>query len=299
MQLTSAQSSLVVMAIYLSFALLELACTRLFAKDEQTRHDGILEVVSTLMLLVVTQPLILFTVGAIGQALVPQYANALAGIPFLAALALFLVFEDMMQYWWHRASHSFSWLYNLHRAHHNARYMSVRLVYRNNILYYAMMPSIWFAGILVYLGLGWFYAGYLVVKMAVIIGAHSDFAWDRPLYRIKALSPLMWVVERVISTPATHHAHHGRHLSDGAVHYKGNFGNLLFFWDVLFGTAHITRKYPAKIGLQDDILFGPERWTTQMFYPLVHSKRERSALRSGGCGFTEADLQTEAKQEAA
>jgi hypothetical protein len=36
-----------------------------------------------------------------------------------------------------------------------------------------------------------------------------------------------------------------------------------------------------------------------MFYPLVHSKREHSALRPGGYGFTEADLQTEAKQEAA
>ncbi|QNO25896.1 sterol desaturase family protein [Sphingopyxis sp. OPL5] len=274
MQLTSAQSSLVVMAIYLSFALLELACTRLFAKDEQTRHDGILEVVSTLMLLVVTQPLILFTVGAIGQALVPQYANALAGIPFLAALALFLVFEDMMQYWWHRASHSFSWLYNLHRAHHNARYMSVRLVYRNNILYYAMMPSIWFAGILVYLGLGWFYAGYLVVKMAVIIGAHSDFAWDRPLYRIKALSPLMWVVERVISTPATHHAHHGRHLSDGAVHYKGNFGNLLFFWDVLFGTAKITRSYPVSYGVEN---LPPATLGQQLLWPIFPENKDMDA----------------------
>jgi len=274
MQLTSAQSSLVVMAIYLSFALLELACTRLFAKDEQTRHDGILEVVSTLMLLVVTQPLILFTVGAIGQALVPQYANALAGIPFLAALALFLVFEDMMQYWWHRASHSFSWLHNLHRAHHNARYMSVRLVYRNNILYYAMMPSIWFAGILVYLGLGWFYAGYLVVKMAVIIGAHSDFAWDRPLYRIKALSPLMWVVERVISTPATHHAHHGRHLSDGAVHYKGNFGNLLFFWDVLFGTAKITRSYPVSYGVEN---LPPATLGQQLLWPIFPENKDMDA----------------------
>jgi hypothetical protein len=32
---------------------------------------------------------------------------------------------------------------------------------------------------------------------------------------------------------------------------------------------------------------------------LLHSKREHSALRPGGYGFTEADLQTEAKQEAA
>lgn len=274
MHLTTAQSSLIVMAIYLSFALLELAFTRLFAKDEQTRHDGILEVVSTLMLLVVTQPLILFAVGAIGHALFPHYANALAGIPFLAALALFLIFEDMMQYWWHRASHSFAWLYNLHRAHHNARYMSVRLVYRNNILYYAMMPSIWFAGILVYLGLGWFYAGYLVIKMLVIIGAHSDFAWDKPLYRIKALSPLMWVVERTISTPATHHAHHGRHLSDGAVHYKGNFGNLLFFWDVLFGTAKITRRYPASYGVEN---LPPATLGQQLLWPIFPENKDMHA----------------------
>jgi sterol desaturase/sphingolipid hydroxylase (fatty acid hydroxylase superfamily) len=274
MHLTTAQSSLIVLAIYLGFALLELACTRLFAKDEQTRHDGILEVVSTLMLLVVTQPLILFTVGMIGHAVFPHYANALADIPFLAALALFLVFEDMMQYWWHRASHSFAWLYNLHRAHHNARYMSVRLVYRNNILYYAMMPSIWFAGILVYLGLGWFYAGYLVVKMAVIIGAHSDFAWDKPLYRVKALSPLMWVVERMISTPATHHAHHGRHLSDGAVHYKGNFGNLLFFWDVLFGTAKITRTYPVSYGVEN---LPPATLGQQLLWPIFPENKDMHA----------------------
>lgn len=278
MYLTTAQSSLIVMAIYLAFALLELAFTRLFAKDEQTRHDGILEIVSTLMLLVVTQPLILLAAGSIGHALFPHDAGALAGIPFLAALALFLVCEDMMQYWWHRASHSFAWLYNLHRAHHNARYMSVRLVYRNNILYYAMMPSIWFAGVLVYLGLGWFYAGYLVVKMAVIIGAHSDFTWDRPLYRIKALSPLMWVVERVISTPATHHAHHGRHLSDGAVHYKGNFGNLLFFWDVLFGTAKITRSYPTSYGVEN---LPPATLGQQLLWPIFPENKDMHAAIPG------------------
>jgi sterol desaturase/sphingolipid hydroxylase (fatty acid hydroxylase superfamily) len=129
--------------------------------------------------------------------------------------------------------------------------MSVRLVYRNNIIYYAMMPSLWFAAALIYLGLGWFYAGYLVVKMLVIIGAHSDVKWDAPLYRIKWLSPLMWVVERTISTPATHHAHHGRHLSDPAVNYKGNYGNLLFFWDVLFGTAKITRTFPQSYGVEN------------------------------------------------
>lgn len=278
MHLTTAQSSAIVAAIFLGFCLIELIRTRLFAKDEQSRHDGVIEIISTFMLLIVTQPTILLVVGALGHRFFPQYEGALANAPFLVALALFLVCEDMMQYWWHRASHSFGWLYNLHRAHHNARYMSVRLVYRNNIIYYAMMPSIWFAGVLVYLGLGWFYAGYLVVKMAVIIGAHSDVAWDAPLYRIKALSPVMWVVERTISTPATHHAHHGRHADDPAVNYKGNFGNLLFFWDVLFGTAKITRHYPQSYGVEN---LPPATLGQQLLWPIFPENKEMDACIPG------------------
>lgn len=244
-------SSLVVIAIYIGFGLLELFRSDLFSKPEQNRNDGIVETVSTVVLLVFTQPLILLAAYGLGLRFFPQQQDALANISWLAAIPLFLVLEDMMQYWWHRASHSFAWLYNLHRAHHNARFMSVRLVYRNNIIYYAMMPSIWCAGMLIYLGLGWFYAGYLVIKMLVVIAAHSDVKWDAPLYQHRWLSKVMWVVERTISTPATHHAHHGRHASDPAVHYKGNYGNLLFFWDVLFGTAKITRTYPRSYGVED------------------------------------------------
>lgn len=65
-------------------------------------------------------------------------------------------------------------------------------------------------------------------------------------------------------------------------HYKGNFGNLLFFGDILFGSAHITRQYPAQVGLIDDPLFVQERWYHQMFFPLLQSTREHSALRFGG-----------------
>ena len=56
---------------------------------------------------------------------------------------------------------------------------------------------------------------------------------------------------------------------------------------MLFGTAKITRSYPAKVGLQDDELFGKERWFTELFYPLFQSGREHSALRFGGHAFAE------------
>lgn len=263
--------SWIAIGIYFGFGLLELVRSDLFSKREQCRNDGIIEVVSTVLLLAVTQPLIIVLVHWLGLRYFPQYQGAFAGIGVWAAIPLFLVCEDMMQYWWHRASHTFPWLYNLHRAHHNARYMSVRLVYRNNIIYYAMMPNLWLSGILLYLGLGWFYVGYMIVKMLVVIGAHSDVAWDAPLYRIKWLAPVMWVVERTISTPATHHAHHGRHASDPAVHYKGNYGNLLFFWDVLFGTARITRTYPQSYGVEDlpDATLGQ-----QLLWPLFPENKD-------------------------
>ena len=113
--------------------------------------------------------------------------------------------------------------------------------------------------------------------------APSPVRWDEPLYWRRLLRPLAWVLERTVSTPATHWAHHALTNDDGVGHYKGNFGNLLLVWDLLFGTAKITRRYPERVGLQDDLLFGKERWFIEMFYPLFQSRAHRlSADRSLG-----------------
>jgi sterol desaturase/sphingolipid hydroxylase (fatty acid hydroxylase superfamily) len=44
-------------------------------------------------------------------------------------------------------------------------------------------------------------------------------------------------MERLISTPATHHAHHADTDDDGVGHYKGNFGNMFFIWDIILVPA--------------------------------------------------------------
>ncbi|PWB82311.1 MAG: hypothetical protein C3F11_12575 [Methylocystaceae bacterium] len=51
---------------------------------------------------------------------------------------------------------------------------------------------------------------------------------------------------------------------------------MLFFWDVLFGTALITCKYPPAFGVEDDLRYGRERWWAQLFFPAFRSKRETS-----------------------
>ena len=240
-----------ILSVFAFFIGLEIVFTRFFHKPGQNRQDGPVELICTLSLMMIIQPTAMIGGGYLASLVTPNGAGALSGIPVLAGIALFLVFDDMVQYWWHRASHTLPWLYKLHRPHHNAEYLSIRVSYRNNLFYYLFMPGLWFSGALIYLGLGWIYAGYVVVKMSVIFAAHSDVRWDEPLYKIKWLSPVMWVVERTISTPATHSAHHGKHADDGVTNYKGNFGNLLFFWDVVFGTAKITRQYPEKMGVEN------------------------------------------------
>ena len=240
-----------ILLIYLFFILLEVFFTSFFRKNNQKFSDGLVEVISAGSLLLVTQPLVLTSAYLISQLYLPSFENSLKGISPLIAFSLFLIFDDLTQYWWHRLSHSVKWLYKLHRPHHNAEYMSIRLVYRNNVFYYFLMPSLWLSGVLIYLGLGWVYAVYIVMKMTIIFGAHSDLPWDKPLYKVKGLSKIMWVIERTISTPATHHAHHGKYKDDGITHYKGNFGNMLFIWDVIFGTAKIERRYPADFGVED------------------------------------------------
>lgn len=273
-----------VVGIFLTVALLEACFTGFLHKKAQKKGDGPVEILSTLSMMLISMP-----AAMAGGAFIASFfagAGVLAGLPVLAQIGLLLVFDDMMQYWWHRLSHTLPWLYKLHRPHHNAEYMSVRIVYRNNFFYYLFMPSLWLSGALVFLGLGPVYAVYAVVKMLVIIGAHSDLRWDAPLLKIKWLSPLMWVVERLISTPATHAAHHGKYAADGITNYKGNFGNLLFFWDVLFGTAKITRQYPAEYGVENL----PETTVgEQMLWPLVHAPAvvEQQAdrpVRAAGAG---------------
>nr|CBA29370.1 hypothetical protein Csp_A11800 [Curvibacter putative symbiont of Hydra magnipapillata] len=246
-----------------------------------TRDDTKLEAAMLLALLALLQPGIFFITGKLGAWLMPEQRNAWAHLPAWAMFGILLVADDLTQYWWHRLSHT-PLLWPLHRAHHTAHYMSIRITYRNNFFYYAMMPGIWMSGILIYLGFANVYLVYVVLKLTVIMGAHSAVRWDEPFYKHRWLHPVAWVLERTISTPATHWAHHALTNEDGIGHYKGNFGNLLFVWDLIFGSAKITRQYPARVGLQDDLIYGKERWFTEMFYPVIQSKREHSALAPGG-----------------
>jgi sterol desaturase/sphingolipid hydroxylase (fatty acid hydroxylase superfamily) len=277
MQPQTAQA-LGIATVLAAFTLAELLQRRFFPR-EATREDNRLDLAVTLLFPVLSLA-VLAASTALCAWLLPDHRGAWAEWPWWQMLIALLLADDLTQYWWHRLSHT-SIMWPLHRAHHSAAYMSVRVVYRNNAFYYLLMPGLWLSGALVYLGFGWVFVAYTIVKLTVIIGAHSSVRWDRALYRNPALRPLAWLLERTISTPATHFAHHALTQDDGIGHYRGNYGNLLFLWDVLFGTAHITRRYPPAYGLPDDRTHGPEPWLTQFTYPLLRSNRAETVLGAG------------------
>ena len=269
-------SKLIPVTALLVLGILE-AIGGLYFEDKRTKYDFTIELLSLVTLPTLIQPGIFILVLGVLGATLPGLEDSLVGISLGWQLLAFLVLDDMTQYWWHRLSHVNRKMWKLHRPHHVVEEMGVLVTYRNATLYYALMPGIWFSAMLVYLGMGYVYLFYLPIKFVVILLAHSETKWDRFLYRYKILSPLAWIVERTISTPSTHFAHHGLTAEDGISHPNGNYGNLLFIWDVIFGTAKITRKYPARFGAWNQI---KEPWYVQLFFPLVRSKDPNSELHS-------------------
>jgi sterol desaturase/sphingolipid hydroxylase (fatty acid hydroxylase superfamily) len=241
----------IVAGIFTGFSLLEMALGRFLHREATSPKDVFLEVIAGLTIPLVIIPMTMVLGAHLVECVYPNSGSAWAHWPIWSMVLILIFADDLTQYWWHRLSHGLPWLYALHRAHHSGRYMSVRVVYRNSLIYYALMPGLWFSAALIHLGFGYAYAGYIIVKMAVIIAAHSSVPWDEPLLRNRLTRPLMWGVSRVISTPRTHAAHHGRHQDDGVTHYKGNFGNLLFLWDIIFRTAKMPSERPESYGLEN------------------------------------------------
>ena len=267
-------NAFLVIGILVFFSMLEVIAG-LLKNTTRTFADWIQEAGGFVVLTLGIKPLIVFVVFALGNTFFSSYSNAFSHVNFWILLPAYLLVDDVLQYWYHRSGHEYDFLWKLHRPHHQAEEMGFFVSYRNAGLYYLLMPNIWWIGIVTFLGGGVAVAIGLVLKQLVIIGSHSAVKWDKPLYKIKFLSPVMSVVERIIVTPAFHYAHHGKSKIDGISDPNANYGNMFSIWDQLFSTAVFTRKFPESIGLQNN---PKEHWTETYLYPIIKSKNTKSEL---------------------
>ena len=165
---------IIILALFFGLVVLEILFTNFFSKRNQRTKDGVVELFGFFQLNFLALPLVFGFGYGLAEILLPNSQGLISNWGFFAIFGLLLIFDDLTQYWWHRTCHNVPVLYNLHRAHHDSEYLSIRVVYRNALLYYLLMPGLWFAGALFYLGSGWVYAVYIVIKQAVIYGAHTD-----------------------------------------------------------------------------------------------------------------------------
>lgn len=262
-----------VIFILVSFAAIETILGH-YRNTTRRSDDWILELVG-FFVVIGTKALQVLAIVFLGDWLFPQFSNVLEGWTLWLAFPVYILIDDISQYWYHRFAHEYDWLWKHHRVHHAAENMGILTSYRNTWVYYLIMPNLWWGAIATYLGMAPAVILALIFKQIIVTSTHSTWKWDEILYKYEVLRPLAWLVEHVFVTPAFHHAHHGRDQSDHISDPNGNFGNTFSLWDQLFGTAKFTRKFPVAYGLQSNTY---DKWSSQLLYPFVKEKKEESEL---------------------
>ncbi len=157
---------------------------------------------------------------------------------------IYLVVFDFLNYWLHRAQHQFNPWWALHAVHHSQRQMTQWTDNRNHLLDDVLHALVW-------------------VMVAQVIGiAPSQFVAVVALTQLSEsfqhanlrVSFGRWG-ERLWVSPRFHRTHHAigvGHESPGKVLGGHNFGVLLPWWDMLFGTADFGPRFEPT-GIRDQV----------------------------------------------
>ncbi len=141
---------IIIGGIIIGFGILE-SFTGLYGRNSlRTKDDWLIEIVSFFQLALLIKPVILFLAVLILNYFIPHHYQALSHLPFWALFLIVSIPDDFSQYWWHRKSHEWPWLWKWHRPHHTTKEMGVLTSYRNAMLYYLFMPNIWWLGFMTF-----------------------------------------------------------------------------------------------------------------------------------------------------
>ena len=163
------------------------------------------------------------------------------------SFVLYLVVFDLVNYAIHRAQHQSSAWWALHALHHSQRQMNMWSDNRNHLLD-DMLTSLLVSAVALLIGVG---PGQFVALVA--IGQLSE--------NFQHANVRIWfgrIGERLWVSPRFHRRHHSigigheSELQGRTVLGGCNFGVLLPWWDMLFGTADFAQRYEAT-GVRDQV----------------------------------------------
>ena len=164
------------------------------------------------------------------------------------SLILYLLAFDFVDYWIHRGQHRWRWWWQLHALHHSQRQMTVWSDNRNHLLDDIVRDVIVvFVAQLIGVAPGQFVAIVAFTQLSESLQHANIRLWFGP------------VGERLWISPRFHRRHHAVGIGHEArapirnPKVKGNnFGVLLPWWDMLFGTANFDLRYDPT-GVRDQV----------------------------------------------
>lgn len=167
-------------------------------------------------------------------------------IPWVS-LVLYLLVFDFVNYWIHRGQHHWNAWWALHAVHHSQRQMTLWTDNRNHLLDDAAQGVIW---AVVAQCIGMAPAQFVVV--VALTQLSESFQHANVRLHFGPWGERLWV------SPRFHRLHHSiglGHESPGQTLGGHNFGVLLPWWDMLFGTARFEARYDPT-GIRDQVESG-------------------------------------------
>jgi sterol desaturase/sphingolipid hydroxylase (fatty acid hydroxylase superfamily) len=179
----------------------------------------------------------------------------------LASLLIYLVVFDFVAYWTHRGQHQIEWWWRLHSLHHAQRQMTMWSDNRNHLIDDILVDTI-------------------VVLVAQLVGVPPGqfiaiVAFTQLSESFQHANVRLWfgrIGERLWVSPRFHRLHHSIGIGHETVKAERtvlgghNFGVLLPWWDVLFGTANFEQRYDPT-GIRDQVEakrdYGKGFWSQQ------------------------------------
>ena len=199
--------------------------------------------------------------------LFPDEKGLLSGLNFWVVFVGYVLIEEYVHYWIHRLSHTIPWLWRLHKPHHAPKHVNLTVAYRENWLWFVILPNPLLGAFLVWGGQPEAAFAAIAWKGSSEFMVHSNTRWDLKAHKFWLTKPIMKILEIFITLPDTHHAHHGIGRYG---HGMCNFGSFLFIYDVLHGTAEFPHHEQDQFGMPASV--NVEAWYEQLWWPLAKDK---------------------------
>lgn len=180
---------------------------------------------------------------------VEDWWPGVTSVPLVSFVVYVLLF-DLLDYWYHRLSHTYRWWWSLHAVHHSQRQMTLWSDDRNHLLD-SMLRDAVFAVVALAVG--------VEPTQYVLLVAVTELL--QSLQHANVRLHFGWLGERLLVSPRFHRLHHAVGLGheSGATGGRAdvrlggcNYGVIFPWWDMLFRTANFSSEY-YPTGIRDQM----------------------------------------------